>query len=308
MARSGSAPVPPVDSLELRFAVFDYLDALLDEYGPSVPRTALETGSFHHEGRPLRLTERRRAILKPAGWNTVLTVTTNLGVDGQGRYQDELDASGRLHYVFMEETQASGAAYNRALLTTMAAGLPLVLMVKVTSGFLAPIYPYLIESRDERGVTLAPGDDTPAQFAAEHDLRRYRRRWAKERIHQEAFRISVLDAYGERCCVCRINYRGLLDAAQIIEDSLLYGQPVLENGLALCKIHHAAYDGALLGIDPDGIVHVRSDLLQAKDGPMLRHGLQGFHREPMRRPNNPRHAPARERLAHRWNRFLARQG
>ena len=181
-------------------------------------------------------------------------------------------------------------------------------MVKVTSGYLAPIYPYIIESRDARGVTLAPGGDTPAQLAAEHDLRRYRRRWAKERIHQEAFRISVLDAYGERCCVCRINYRGLLDAAHIIEDSLLYGQPVIENGLALCKIHHAAYDGAMVGIDPDGIVHVRSDLLQAEDGPMLRYGLQGFHRESIRRPNNPMHAPAPERLAHRWNRFLARQG
>ncbi len=91
-----------------------------------------------------------------------------------------------------------------------------------------------------------------------------------------------------------IDFRGLLDAAHIIEDSPLYGQPVIENGLAMCKIHHAAYDGAMLGIDPDGIVHVGRDLLQAKDGPMLHHGLQGFHREPVGRPNNPHHAPAPE--------------
>lgn len=160
MARIGSAPPPPADTLELRLAVFEHLDALIDEYGPSVPRAARETGEFYFEGRTLRLIEPRRAILKPAGWDTVLTVTTNLGVDDRGRYQDELDASGRLHHAFMRETQPSGAAYNRALIATLEVGLPLVLMVKVTSGYLAAIYPYL------------------------------------------------LDAYGERCCVCRINYRG----------------------------------------------------------------------------------------------------
>lgn len=308
MARTGSAPPPPTDSLELRLAVFGYLDALIDEYGPSVPRAALETGNFTHSGRTVRLVEPRRAILKPAGWTTVLTVTTRLGTDARGRYEDELDASGRLHYDFMAETQASGASYNQALVTTMRAGLPLVLMVQVTRNYLAPIYPYVIESRDARGVTLAPLDEGPTQLAGEHDLRRYRQRWAKERVHQEAFRISVLDAYGERCCVCSINYRGLLDAAHIVEDWLLYGQPVVENGLALCKIHHAAYDGSLIGIDPAGVVHVRSDLLRAIDGPMLRYGLQGFHHEPIRQPDDPRNAPSQERLAHRWHRFLARQG
>ena len=308
MARSGSAPPPPDDSLELRLGVFEHLDALIDEYGPSVPRSALETGRFWSGDRTLRLAEPQRAILKPAGWTTVLSVTTNLGVDARGRYQDELDASGRLHYDFMEETQAGGAAYNRALVTTKKAGLPLVLLVKVTTNYLAPIYPYIIESHDSRGVVLAPLDEPPVQLAGEHDLRRYRRRWAKERLHQEAFRISVLDAYGERCCICRINYRGLLDAAHIVEDSLLYGQPLVENGLALCKIHHAAYDGTMVGIDPDGFVHVRSDLLRASDGPMLRYGLQGFHRAPIDRPRDPRHSPAPERLARRWERFLVRQG
>lgn len=79
MARSGSAPAPPRDSFELRLAVFDHLDALIDEYGPSVPRASLGTGGFTFAGRPLRLVEPRRAILKPAGWDTVLSVTTNLG-------------------------------------------------------------------------------------------------------------------------------------------------------------------------------------------------------------------------------------
>jgi hypothetical protein len=48
------------------------------------------------------------------------------------------------------------------------------------------------------------------------------------------------------------------------------------NGIALCAIHHPAYDRNLLGIDPGGVVHIARRLLQEADGPMLRNGLQGF--------------------------------
>lgn len=40
------------------------------------------------------------------------------------------------------------------------------------------------------------------------------------------------------------------------------------------KIHHAAYDGNYLGVRPDFVVEVRKDVIEAKDGPMLLHGLQ----------------------------------
>jgi len=42
------------------------------------------------------------------------------------------------------------------------------------------------------------------------------------------------------------------------------------------KIHHAAYDTNIVGVDPDYRVHVRRDVLEEHDGPMLRHGLQGM--------------------------------
>ena len=47
------------------------------------------------------------------------------------------------------------------------------------------------------------------------------------------------------------------------------------NGLALCAIHHLAYDRNLLGIDPAGVVHIARRLREEHDGPMLREGLQG---------------------------------
>ena len=55
------------------------------------------------------------------------------------------------------------------------------------------------------------------------------------------------------------------------------GEPTVTNGVALCNLHHAAFDRYLIGFRPDGIVEVRQDVLDDSDGPMLIHGLQGFH-------------------------------
>jgi len=49
----------------------------------------------------------------------------------------------------------------------------------------------------------------------------------------------------------------------------------LPNDLALCKLHHAAFDANIIGVTPDLGVTVRLDVLQEIDGPMLQHGLQG---------------------------------
>ena len=52
------------------------------------------------------------------------------------------------------------------------------------------------------------------------------------------------------------------------------GSQIVPNGLALCKIHHAAYDSNIVGIRPDLIVEIQPKILAEVDGPMLRHGLQ----------------------------------
>jgi putative restriction endonuclease len=51
---------------------------------------------------------------------------------------------------------------------------------------------------------------------------------------------------------------------------------LVRNGLALCKLRHAALDRHILGITPALRVEVRLDILHEVDGRMLRHGLQGF--------------------------------
>jgi putative restriction endonuclease len=54
----------------------------------------------------------------------------------------------------------------------------------------------------------------------------------------------------------------LLDAAHIVADKdEQFGQPVVRNGIPLSKIHHAAFDAHLIGIDPDYRLHVSERLL-----------------------------------------------
>jgi putative restriction endonuclease len=76
--------------------------------------------------------------------------------------------------------------------------------------------------------------------------------------------------------------------------------------LALCKIHHAAYDCLVLGIRPDLVVEIRADLLEEIDGPMLEHGLKGRHGQPlMAVPKVRAERPDRDLLHERYAAFRA---
>jgi len=58
------------------------------------------------------------------------------------------------------------------------------------------------------------------------------------------------------------------DAAHIKEDSD-GGEPVVPNGIAMCAIHHRAFDSFVLGVRPDSVIEVRRDVLDEVDGPTL---------------------------------------
>lgn len=118
----------------------------------------------------------------------------------------------------------------------------------------------------------------------------------QRRLHQEAFRVRVLRAYSERCAVCRLRHSELLDAAHILPDGHPRGRPIVPNGLALCKLHHAAFDRHILGARPDLIIEIRRD---EHDGPMLTHGLQGFQGTRISVPRADPLRPDRELLAER---------
>jgi len=81
------------------------------------------------------------------------------------------------------------------------------------------------------------------------------------------------------------------------------GIAAVVNGLALCAIHHLAFDRDLLGIDPAGMIHIAGRLLREIDGPMLRAGLQGFHGASISMPRRPGDRPDPARLEARFERF-----
>lgn len=135
--------------------------------------------------------------------------------------------------------------------------------------------------------------------------KRYAERITKQRIHQPEFRERILLAYQRQCAVCNLKHRELLDAAHIIADTLPHGTATVDNGLSLCKIHHAAYDANFLGISPDFEVKINKDLLEEKDGPMLEHGIQAMHDRPLVIPAKPTDHPSRSRLDERYTEFLA---
>jgi putative restriction endonuclease len=127
----------------------------------------------------------------------------------------------------------------------------------------------------------------------------------QHRLHQRGFREKVLNAYREQCAFCRLRHLELLDAAHIIPDGEPDGEPVVHNGISLCKLHHAAFDRLLLGVRPDYVIEVREDILREKDGPMLQHGLQGLHQNQIILPRQQDLRPNPDLLDRRYKRFRA---
>ena len=97
----------------------------------------------------------------------------------------------------------------------------------------------------------------------------------------------------------------MLDAAHIVADKdEQLGQPVVPNGIPLSKIHHAAFDAHLIGIDPEYRLHVSDRLLDQNDGPMLE-ALKGLNGGTIHLPGRIKDLPDRDRLAQRFERFKA---
>lgn len=197
---------------------------------------------------------------------------------------------------------------NRALRRAYLDGLPLIWFVGVAQGQYKPVYPVWIVADepiqlqfaialDQGQRLITPGEDLAA------DTRRYMETLNRVRLHQPLFRARVLAAYESQCALCRLRHTELLDAAHIIPDGQPHGDPVVPNGLAMCKIHHAAYDRNILGVRPDLMIEIRQDVLDEIDGPMLRHGLQEMNGLRVTVPASPRSRPDRARLEQRYAEF-----
>lgn len=93
------------------------------------------------------------------------------------------------------------------------------------------------------------------------------------------FREIVLEAFNYQCCVCgqKIIMKGVsaIQAAHIIPRSSR-GSNTLSNALALCMLHHWAFDRGYFTIDQNGQIEVCGDILA---DPENRDLLAHYHRE-----------------------------
>lgn len=231
-------------------------------------------------------------------------------------YDDRFGDDGMFRYHYREPRTASTRAVqqaardNEAVRVAMRRRLPLVYYFGVVPDRYRPFFPVYVVHDDpdahefhldltELGVR--PSDDLVADAPA----RAYRAHLVRSRMHQARFREAVMRAYQHSCAICHLKRGELVDAAHIVGDAD-GGQPVVPNGLALCKLHHAAFDRHILGVRPDLHIVIRQDILAEVDGPMLLHGLQGFHGLRLAvLPRRRDERPSPQVLEQRWEQFRA---
>ncbi|MDE0479097.1 MAG: HNH endonuclease, partial [Gammaproteobacteria bacterium] len=210
-------------------------------------------------------------------------------------------------YAFMG--QDPKAADNRWLREAFENQIPVIYFLGVAPGRYQAMLPAFISGWDANSLKAHVSFGVPeleALAPPENALeRRYALQTVKQRLHQASFREAVILAYNGRCAISGLPEQRLLDAAHIISDkNERLGQPVVPNGVPLSKIHHAAFDAHLIGIDPDYKLHVSDRLLEQKDGPMLE-VLKQLTGKTIHLPNREKDRPDRNRLAIRYELFKA---
>jgi len=297
---------------EIRLRVFAWLTRQRDEFGESISRTELAT--FSLDGRRIPLVG-PSGIWKPVACELPISITTTVG----GPYDDTFDRrAGTLLYAYRGTDPQHRD--NRGLRRAMLERVPIVYFHAIERGSYVAAYPVFVVEDHPSELRFSMQVDDP--YAAEHELvgdralgedaaeprRAYVTATFRRRLHQVAFRQRVIRAYAERCALCRLRHQELLDAAHITPDSDEEGEPIVSNGVALCKLHHAAFDRFFFAIRPDYVIEVRPSILRESDGPMLVMGLQQIHGQQIHLPRRTIDLPDRTRLERRYDDFRQAAG
>ena len=297
----------------IRSAAFAWLAEQVALHGDVLPRDLLATG-FIIDGNRVPLLG-PQGIFKPKVLNQFpLSITTSPG----GPYDDAFGTDGLLRYRYRGNNPEHRD--NQGLRLAMQHRIPLVYFHGIVPGKYLAAWPAYIVSDDPKklAVTVAVDDEQQLSFASDNaeevpsdhvqvsadDARRsYMTASVRVRLHQRSFRERVLEAYQRQCAFCRFRHEEMLEAAHIIPDSHPEGEPVVRNGIALCTLHHSAFDRRFIGIRPDYKIEVRPDILREHDGPTLVHAIQALHGQLIFIPKNVALRPDQNLLAMRYELF-----
>lgn len=295
-----------IDDAAVRVEMFAHLNRLM-ALNPDGSVSSKDINTFSFEGRiiPLIL---QRGIRKLKELSAALAISTTYPRPNQPLpYEDKMGPDGLLRYKYqgVDPDQPDNVSLREA----MHQSAPLAYFLGVSSGTYLPLYPVWIVAEEpvthQFAVAVDEAQTLIGSATTSEPARAYVERLTKVRVHQPYFRTQVLLAYEGHCAMCQLHHARLLDGAHIIPDGEPAGDPIVPNGLSLCKIHHAAFDANILGIRPDLRIEVRHDILQEIDGPMLRYGLQGLNGERLTPPRQRAARPDPDRLDVRYQEFKA---
>ncbi|PYQ50309.1 MAG: hypothetical protein DMF59_11180 [Acidobacteria bacterium] len=285
-----------LDETRIRLEAIHYVRDLRERW-VAVP--ASEVQQFTTGGERVFL-KGQQGIFKPAELTDPLSVTSTI----DSPYTDDPIEGSRVLYDFLPATREFE---NVGLKRCADSEVPLIyfLQVKRRPGpeyvVFAPVYVvgwddvarrFLIDLSEQkpgevvspppvtRQLTL-PAIRTPQSPMEIRELSKsYVVTTVQRRLYHARFRNAVLKAYRERCAVCGLRLRPLLDAAFVAPDH--DPQPVIavNEGIALCATHHRAFDARILRYDSEYTIHIElpdrfhaaqgeRDMLLAFDGRKL---------------------------------------
>jgi putative restriction endonuclease len=297
----------------IRVAAFTHVRRLSEIY-PHLTASQLSPG-FDFGGMRIPLINPQRGIFKPRQMRYLLSIKTVYPRPGGKVWYDDqrevhrqiFESAETVEYAFMGTDP--NAADNRWLREASEQKIPTIYFLGIAPGRYKAMLPTFIVEWDPKSLKVRLAFGSPDEISLvppQNSLeRRYALRTVKQRLHQASFREAVITAYGGRCALSRLPEPMLLDAAHIISDANeMSGQPIIQNGIPLSKIHHAAFDAHLIGIDADYRLHISDRLLGLNDGPILE-ALKQLNGQPIHLPARKIDYPDRDRLAARFEKYKA---
>lgn len=110
---------------------------------------------------------------------------------------------------------------------------------------------------------------------------------AKRRRGQDYFRDMVLNNYGNRCALTGLPIRELLIASHILPWSSHEAERLnVRNGIALNRLHDAAFDQGLIGFDDDLRLILSTRLRETLPQAAIQHSFAAFENHPLNVPDD----------------------
>ena len=232
-------PRPQVDPhAGLRSAAFSELARLVEVHGRVLGWEHLKAG-FSHDGSKHHFASQALGIFNPKAMRIgALSIKSTVPRPGRIAAYDDF-ARGDDSFTYKLQGKDPDNHANRSLHETFELQAPLIYFFGVMETQYEAIFPVQITRFDRAGMecVVAPMpaygiERIPLSQVADAPIeKRYMVGPVKRRLHQDAFRVRVLDAYRHRCAVCGLPSDELLQAVHIRPDADVLGEPTVNNGL-----------------------------------------------------------------------------